>query len=625
MVLNFFLQSFLGIVFFGGLAGIGLLFLKVFKIGESNIWLLLALSFFISLCSYVGGAVISLFLVQWNSLTVLKVFSLMYIIVSYSIIGTFLFKRSRSNKITLTNFVKENGVVFLSLLFALFVFFLGAYKTGLLDEWLHRPVIKFFVTNGEFPLKNPYNPNQNFVQQYHYGLDIAGSAIQLLTNIGVSESLDVMKMGFVVAGFLLFYGLLFEWSKRKYYSAAGTIYLLFSGASFFFLDGFSDGHWHMLGGGIRTMNYPLLYLLLGITFVNLPLTLAFLILAKKTFYDEASYYLGNIISLIFLFVGYFLISELFAVFLIICICILTVRNILKRNIAIPKIAALSVFFIAAVAVGIYFSGGAMIGALKNMSVSSFLSLRNYSSWGYPAPGGIYNPITHGFVYLRNFLLETVIGVFLLIELYRKKITIAQQPLMFLGLLVTFIVPFIFSTPMGDINLYKLTAFGIIIMHLLFFYYFSCHQSSLIFHVVIVLFVFGSLPVVFTNYNIQFGSNKLALAYRCSESENESCYNKSSIEVLKQLQRKNDNLKYIMTTSKDAKKVVDIANAYAVDYSGILDYDYLKQEKVQYIYVTPRLRLILNNQQLIYLSTLEKIAEDGKYEILATGVNPYIMN
>ncbi|OHB72538.1 MAG: hypothetical protein A2W23_03575 [Planctomycetes bacterium RBG_16_43_13] len=623
MVFDFFLQSFLGLAFFGGLVGIGLLFLRVFKVRKSNISLLLALSFFISLCSYVGGAVICLSLVQWNSIIALKVFSLLYIILSYSIVGYYLFKRSSANKIEITALVKENGVIFLGLLVVVIVLFLGAYKTPLLDEWLHRPVVKFFVTNGEFPLKNPLQPNQDFSKNYHYGLDIAGSAIQLLTKIGVSESLDVMKIGFIVASFLLFYGLLFEWSKRKYYSVAGTIILLFSGASFFFLDGFSSGHWHMLGIGMRAMNYPLLYLLLGITWVNLPLTLAFVILAKKLFYDEVSYSFGNIISLIFLLVGYFLISELFAVFIILCLCVLTVRNILKRNISLPRIAVLSIIFVAAMAVGIYISGGAIVGALKNMSVSSFMSLKSFSSWGYPSTTDIVNPAIYWFSYLRNFLLEVVIGVFLVYVLFRKKITLAQQPLMFFGLLVTFIVPFIFSTPMGDINLYKLTHFGIILLHLLFFYYFSYHRSTLFFSLVIVLFVFGSLPVVFTNYNIQLGNDRLAWAFRCSESE--LCYDKSSVEVLNQLQEKNRGIKYVMTSSRDAQKVVDIANAYAVNYNGVFDYDYLKQEKVQYIFVSPRLRLELNDQQLEYLGSLEKIAEKGKYEIFANRVNPYINN
>ena len=235
-----------------------------------------------------------------------------------------------------------------------------------------------------------------------------------------------------------------------------------------------------------------------------------------------------------------------------------------------------------------------------------------------------NPAAHWFFYLRNFLLEVVIGVFLLYGLLNKKITLAQQPLMFFGLLVTFIVPFIFSTPMGDINLYKLTAFGIILLHLLFFYYFSNHRSTLFYYLVIVLFVFGSLPVVFTNYNIQLGKNRLAWAFRCSE--NELCYDRSSVEVLLQLQRKNHGIKYIMTAPRDAQKVVDVANAYAVNYYGMLDYDYLKQEKVQYIFISPTLLSMLNDQQLMYLGSLEKIAEKGQYEILATGVTrPYINN
>src|SRR3989304_6731356 len=239
-----------------------------------------------------------------------------------------------------------------------------------------------------------------------------------------------------------------------------------------------------------------------------------------------------------------------------------------------------------------------------------LSLKTFSSWGYPSLKGTMNPAAHWFFYLRNFLLEAVIGVFLLYGLLSKNITLAQQPLMFFGLLVTFIVPFIFSTPMGDINLYKLTAFGIILLHLLFFYYFSNHRSTLFYYLVIVLFVFGSLPVVFTNYNIQLGNNRLAWAFRCSE--NELCDDRSSLDVLLQLQRKNHGIKYIMTAPRDAQKVVDVANAYAVNYYGMLDYDYLKQEKVQYIFISPTLLSMLNDQQLMYLGSLEKIAEKGQY-------------
>lgn len=613
MIFDFILQSILGALFFGGLAGIGLLFLRAFKIGGSNISLLLSLSFFISLCSYVTGAVISLFMIQGNSLLVLKVYSLVYIIVSYLIIVNFFFNISRTDKISITTLVNKYGVVLLSLLFVVFVFFLGAYRTGLLDEWLHRPVVKFFVTNGEFPLKNPYNPDQNFSESYHYGLDIVGSAIQLLTSVGVSVSLDIMKIGFVIASFLLFNGLLFEWSGRKYFSLLGTIFLLFSGASFFLLDGFSVGHWYVLGAYIRTMNYPLLYLLLGITWVNLPLTLAFLIIAKKKFYDEASYSFGNIISLILLLVGYFLISELFAVFLILCLCVLTVHNILKRRIALTRIASVSLFFIAALAVGIYFFGGAIVGALKTKSASSLLTVRDLSSWGYPTTDDIINPVTHWFIYLRNFLLELVIGVFLFYGLFSKKITIAQQPLMFFGLLVTLIVPFITSTPLGDINLFKLTAFGIMLLHLLFFYYFSNHRSTLVFFLVIVLFVFGSLPVVFTHLNIGFGRNTLARQFQCAE--NEFCYDQFSRAVLKNIDDKNRGIKYILAAPDDIQEVIDVTNAYAVKYSGKLDADYLAKTRVQYVFVTPKLRSLLNGQQLIYLNSLERIEGTGRYNVL----------
>lgn len=64
-------------------------------------------------------------------------------------------------------------------------------------------------------------------------------------------------------------------------------------------------------------------------------------------------------------------------------------------------------------------------------------------------------------------------------------------------------------------------------------------------------------------------------------------------------------------------VVDVVNAYAINYAGILNSDYLKLEKVQYIFVTPNLRLMLNKQQLKYLDSLEKVSGNGEYEVLFT--------
>ena len=620
MILDFFLQliiqSFLGAVFLGGLVGIGLIFLRVFKIEIVNTPLALALSFFISLCAYVAGVTIILLLVKGNSLLLLKVISLAYIICSYSVVGYFFFERSRAHKLSLTTFVKKYGVVLLSLLFIIFVFYLGAYKTSWMDEWLHRPIVKFFVTNGEFPLKNPYDQHQNFIQHYHYGLYMAGSAIQILTRIGVSESLDVLKISFVIASFLLFYGLLFEWSKRIYYSIVGSILLLLSGSSLFFFDGFSV--WFVWGEYVRPMNYPLLFSLYGITWVNLPLTIAFMILSRKLFYDRAAYSFGIFNNLLFLLLGYYLISELFTVFLILCLFVLTVRNIFKGYISLARIAILSALFVSALAVGIYYSGGVIVGTLKNVSVSSLLSLRHISSWGYSSGVSIINPVTDWFLYLRNFLMEVVIVAILIYGIYRKKISLTQQPLMFFGLLVTFIVPFMFSTPMSDINLYKLTALGIILLHLLFFYYYANHRNTLGFAMVIVLFVFGSLPLIYSNYHVRLRDNAWATILSCSE--NDLCYDRASVNVLNEIEAKRRGIKYVLTAPADAQEVVDVVNAYAIQYAGILNSDYLKQEKIQYIFVTNKLRLMLNEQQLNYLDSLEHIVGKGEFEILSVKLN-----
>ncbi len=596
-----------------------MLFLRVFKIEIGNTPLALALSFFISLSAYVAGGVIFLFLIRGNSLLVLKNFSLMYVICSYLIIGYFLFKRVREKKVLLTPFIKKYGVVFFSLLFVVFIFSLGAYKTVLWDEWLHRPVIKFFLTNGEFPFKNPYNRYDNFTYSYHYGLYLLVSAIQLLTNIGISESLDVMKISFVIASFMLFFGLLYKWSSQKYYSLTGTVLLLLSGSSFFFNDGFSVNYWFMWGEKVEAMNYPLLNSLLGITWVNLPATLAFIIIIEKLFYYKSSYYFNIISSLIFLLVGYFLISELFSVLLILCLFALAIKNILNRNISLARAVLLSVIFVVVITMGIYISGGVMAGAFQDFG--GLLSIRNLHSWGYPSwiyPSTYYSiisPASNWLFYLKNYLLEFVIAAILVYGIYKKKITILQQPLMLACLLITFIVPFIFTTRYGDINLYKLTFLGILLMHMLFFYYYSINFKTPVYYLVVVLFVIGSLPLIFSNYHIRHGDTAIGKLFRCVQ--NDLCYNRSVVYVLNKLENK-PGIKYVLTAPVNALEVVDIVNAYAINYSGILNPDYLGREKIQYIFLTPSLRLMLTKQQLNYLDSLEIIAEKDEFKILNAG-------
>ncbi|KKT93198.1 MAG: hypothetical protein UW95_C0025G0016 [Parcubacteria group bacterium GW2011_GWC1_45_14] len=181
MILGFFEYSIWGSVFFFGTTGIGLLLFDFLKLKYRNIWYKLSISYFLSLCLFIFLSVAPLFFVP-DKLLFLRVFTVAYSLLSLVVI--LLNLRKKDFKL----FFKKNWKVFAALLLSLVSFFLVIFQTSVLDEWLHRPVVKYFTTNGTFPLVNPYNPSQNFIFEYHYGMHIFASEIQLISNIGVSEA-----------------------------------------------------------------------------------------------------------------------------------------------------------------------------------------------------------------------------------------------------------------------------------------------------------------------------------------------------------------------------------------------------------------------------------------------------
>ena len=140
------------------------------------------------------------------------------------------------------------------------------------------------MDNGEFPLQNPLNQNRNIMTSYHYGLYVLASAIGIFFEKNASEALDILKMSFVLASYYLFYGMIYYWSNRRLFSITASFFILFSGASFFLFDTYSATHWFVWGSQIRTMNYPMLYCLMGITWVSLPMSVALIYLVSELFY-----------------------------------------------------------------------------------------------------------------------------------------------------------------------------------------------------------------------------------------------------------------------------------------------------------------------------------------------------
>jgi len=608
---DFFVQFFFALVFFAGISGIGILILRSFEIKELNIFLEMALSFFASLCLFAALSVVLLFLVPYK-LPVLAVFTVAYFLFSFWIlVKRFLINRGGERILI---WLEKYWSVLVALVLLSFSFFLAIYKTSLLDEWLHRPIVKFFLENGIFPLKNPYSPGQVFIYTYHYGTQVIGAALKMIFPVGVSEALDVMKIGFFAAAFFLFFGLIFEWSKNRWYALWGAIFAILCGGSFFLFDNFSTSHLAFWGQDLgRPFNYPLSYEMAGITWVNLALSVAFMVILQKFFLSEGKKSTPAFLFLAFLIVGFFLISELFGILMIGFIIFLIIQNLFRES-SSKKNIVFALSFLLIFIVGVLFTGG-VIGSLFKGSrhITGLAKLRDFSFWGYPDVNGIIFFLQSPVRYLKDFLLEIVVAIVIVFGLIKKKVSFSDQPLFFLAIPIAFVVPFVLSTSMGDLNLYKLTAFGILVLHLLFFHYFSLNKRNILFWTIIILFVFGSVPIILVDWQIQFGKSDLAGSIRCVESQ--LCYDPAEAKLLADFEKNHPGLKYFLVAKDDQQAVIDLMNSYAVRYSGSLNLKSLKERKIQYIFYTPNLKDQLSGNARKKLNKLETAAEGGNYRIL----------
>jgi hypothetical protein len=618
MLFDFLQQLLFAGFFFLGMAGVGYLILRSLGYNRENPFLDLSLAYFTSLCLYTIFIVAGLFIAP-DKRGDLLISTLVYGAASLYVIAY----RVKREADTVREFLLQHRAFaasfLLTLSLAVFLFFLQIYHTAILDEWLHRPVVQSFVDNGVFPLVNPLNPASNYIQTYHYGTQVIAAALQLVFRLDVSASLDLLKLSYFIATFFLFYGLIFLWTKKRYLSLVGAVLVLFSGSSFFFLDSFTVSHlvsfkgWGLAEGERWPINAALNYILTGITWVNIPLVIAFGVL-----FEQVSLGLIQRLRLIpillvsVLFSGFYLISELF--FVVLCAALLPYlvsvgyrQRQLLRTCVVISVVSILLFF------GIYFSGG-IIGnmlrakgaciihrcpALVQSSQSSsstaavieksvdlqklapsFITLRPFSLWGYPSEKKILVIWDRPWYYLRTLLLEIVVILLIAYAAYNKISIRRDHPVLFLTMAIGLIGPFFFSTMFGNLNFFKTTTASLVLLHLFMFYLIARLPLQRWFAGILIVFLaFGSVSGLLMGPNIQWHiiSGKGKDQY-CSQ--NPLCYKGPLAELLRRFEAEKPGLKRIGAAPKDVNKVIDLTQSYVY---GVND------PRIAYIVETPELR------------------------------------
>ncbi|MDZ7611990.1 MAG: hypothetical protein U5L10_04465 [Candidatus Moranbacteria bacterium] len=505
------------------------------------------------------------------------------------------------------------------------VFFLQVYQTALFDEWLHRPVVKDFVTNGDFPFVNPYKPDSNFMNSYHYGLYIPASSIQLLTGVTVPEALDVLKFSFAIASLFLIYGLVFAFSDRRKYAAFAAVLILFCGGSFFFWDGFTLNHLRIWGEPKISFNTPVLYLMAGITWVNIIITLAFICLIEGAFFRRTLFDFKRILLFIFLMVGLYLISELFAALVLLFFGISILYSYFTKKLSWQKmlpVAAGSLFGLLGL---IMFFGGVADGLIESSerakSFSDILTLKPLSEWGYPTTtSGSLSFSSWWLVYLRNYFLEIILFAILGYGLLSKKISFRDSPLLWAALFICMFIPFAFSSSFGDVNLSKFKDLWPVILYLIFFYYVAViDYNKKILKPVLILFFIGSVPLLVVNASIQWKDSGKSAQLRCRE--NNLCYDTRIKEGLRSFEAANPGKKRFLAANQgEAQQIIDITNSYAIASGRNITLKWLKTKKIDFIYETSGLRnklskeandLLNDHTQVIFENEIFKIRSTGE--------------
>lgn len=631
MIIDFLIQGVIAAVFFLGIVGVGLLLLRAFRFQDGNIFFDVGVAYFVSLCLYTVGSVSVLFLFPWK-ITALQVFTILYGATSVFLV----FRRLPKNRSTLLCGILENKFFLITGLVAVSLFFLQIYHTSILDEWLHRPVVKSFTENGVFPLVNPLSPDQDFIHAYHYGTQIVSSAIQVLTRIGVSESMDVFKLSYFVAAFVLFYGILLKWIGEKREAVLGAFFALFAGSSFFLLDAFSVSHiWRLKWIESEwPLNVPPAYTLSGITWVNIVLSVAFIFLLEHVTKNLKGEVFRHFALLGVLFAGFFLISEIFALLLLGIFIVVAGWRSVRGSGERMRIATLMGVFLAVVSLGVYYTGGITGAFIENtvsfsrkvvapssqlvvadglstdeqpQSANSPFSFRAPKDWGYPAEKKILTVLDYPFLYIRNFLLEIFLLALFAYAVQKKKVELFEYPILSSAVAVGFLLPFFFSTSYGTLNLTKLTAFSLMALHLAgFAILFRAGLKKTILVPMLALFIFAAIPgtLIGTNMQWKWISTK-GKEQACSQ--NPLCYKGEFTDILRKFEKEYPGLKKIVVDQKNAKKVVDLTSSYIYKYGD---------KRAEYIVDTPELQKYLSEADRNELTEYQNILfESGEYRIL----------
>ncbi|GEM_PF-2974515 len=591
MLIDFFIQNLFATIFFLGITGIGSVLLGIFNFKTNNPFLYSAMAFFLSLCLYIILLIPFLTYLP-NKLLVLKIFSGVYFLISFLILSYF-YQAISWRKLKV--FFKRNWPVFLAVFFVLGVFFLQLYRTALFDEWLHRPVVQKFVDDGEFPFINPYNENYNFNSTYHYGLYIPASAIKLFTNLTAAESLDVLKLSFAMASFFLIYGIVYEFSRKRNYSILGGVFILFSGGLYFTTSLLFSDNFNIWEHSISFFNDPVLFLMAGITWINLMLSVAFIWLTERVFREKNQFNFLQILVFILLLGGFYLISELFVVLILILFGFSVLFNLLSKKISVKKIVVILVILIVGLLGIVFLVDGVarnLIGENKSFEIGKLLTYRHFGHWGYPSSSGILGK-SSWMAYLKSYSLEFLILIFftgcLLFKKSRKQIfkTFKKFPLIWLALFVCALVPFLFSTIYGDVNLAKLKELWPPLLYILFFYLIvKLNYKKIILITFLILFIISSLPMMITNFGIQWGNNDRSENARCRE--NNLCYPEDEVKVLQRFEKENPNRnKVILINRKDEAKLIDKTNSKLEFIGGNITEEFLKKSQAEYLFYNSR--------------------------------------
>lgn len=543
MSVDFLQQLFYAGLFFFGMAGVGYFLLHSFEYTHTNLLLSLGLAYFTSLCLYTALVVVGLFILPDKRMTLL-VSTLVYGALSFGILGFLASKESE--RVRSYSIQYKVQIITTSIVLGLtsFLFFLQIYHTAILDEWLHRPVIQSFVDNGIFPLVNPLDPGSDYIRTYHYGTQVIAAALQLVFRLDVPASLDLLKLSYFIGTFFLFFGLIFAWTKKWYLSLMGAVLVLFSGSSFFFLDSFTASHlisfkgWGLAEGERWPINAALSYILTGITWVNIPLVIAFGVLLEQVAIGLIQRFrLVSILLVSILFSGFYLISELFLAVLLVSLLPYLLYACYRQGQLLQAFGVTSVVSIF-LFIGVYFSGGIIGAVLKDkveciirsgcpvsiqasevssspvaivkesvnlqQSASSLIKFRPMNLWGYPSEKRILVIWDRPWYYVRTLLLESVIVLLLVYAAYKKIYFWKDHPVLFPILAIGLSGPFFFSTVFGNLNFSKLTTASLVLLHLFIFYLIARLPLRKWFVGVLIVFLFlGSISGLLIGSNIQW--------------------------------------------------------------------------------------------------------------------------